>query len=173
MTFSHRAYMVPLICTHTILPHRFGVITHVRPESGADVHDNSSVSGLLHFCSMGPMHSGGCIHSMIVVMFYMYQRRLARETGQLSTLKKRPSESSSAKSNGAGGEIMMTPSARRELFSVYASGVRMGLHRERRVGTHRTNQRELRVTAELVDEHTSQILPRSQLISFQRTLGST
>ena len=119
------------------------------------------------------MHSGGCIHSLIVVGFYMYQRRLARETGQLSTLKKRPSESSSAKSNGAGGEIMMTPSARRELFSVYASGVRMGLHRERRVGTHRTNQRELRVTAELVGEHTSQTLPRSQLISFQRTLGST
>ena len=63
------------------------------------------------------MHSGGCIHSMIVVVFYMYRRRLAHETGQVSALKEQPPRSSSARSGEAGKYIMMR-SARRELFSM-------------------------------------------------------
>ena len=54
---------------------------------------------------------------MIVVVFYMGRRRLARDTRQLSPLRARPPEVILYIALLRRRRIMMLPSARRELFS--------------------------------------------------------
>ena len=99
------------------------------------------------------MHSGRRIHSMIVVMFYMYRRRLARETGQLSTLKERPSDILCEVWSGERVHHDEAFCSRRAfLCASHQNEERVCGMQKRR--THRTNQRVLRVTAELAGEHT-------------------